>query len=202
MNAEEYIVKHWIPKQVWKNLLSEKHQKRFKDCVSFLPKEGVFLDVGCATGHSTHHLLANHNADGGRGRWEGMDFSRTAVANARKDFRQMRQGVSVNPSEDIRYLFRYVPTFAELPSLGMFTGVVCSEVIEHVEDDQGLVDALLAITLDTLVITTPNIHVVDPGHLRVYTSQMLSTLFREVEHEIHSIGKFWYAVACKEKSDG
>ena len=72
-------------------------------------------------------------------------------------------------------------------------GVVCSEVLEHVEDDAGLVAELAAITGHTLVLTTPCIPVDDPGHLRLYTREALEALFEpHGPADIRRDRWFWY----------
>jgi 2-polyprenyl-3-methyl-5-hydroxy-6-metoxy-1,4-benzoquinol methylase len=80
--------------------------------------------------------------------------------------------------------------------------VVCSEVIEHVEDPLDFVKVLGEITAPggALVVTTPNRPVNDPGHLRVFSREMLDALFagRGVNYEIKSEGRFWYVVARME----
>ena len=81
-----------------------------------------------------------------------------------------------------------------MPVCGQFDGVVCSEVIEHVEKDQELVNGLIAITKKVLVITTPDREVNDPGHLRVYDKGMLEALFCGQRFKIHRIKPFFYVV--------
>jgi len=73
--------------------------------------------------------------------------------------------------------FFLVPRPADLVRVGVFEGVVCSEVLEHTADDAALAEALLRITAGTLAVTTPWTRVSDPGHLRVYTERSLRALF-------------------------
>jgi len=80
--------------------------------------------------------------------------------------------------------------------------VVCSEVIEHVEDPADFVRALVNVTAPggVLVLTTPNRPVSDPGHIRVYSRPMLEGLFADFPGtvEIKSEGRFWYVIARRE----
>jgi len=159
MDAEDYLTNHWIKNKVWRNLVSEKHQERFRTICSFLEGQ-TFIDIGCALGHSTAHL---HNYK--EGIWSGMEFSRMIARKARKMFPL--------------YPIYYGRNFDLIKSTKgkRFDSVVCSEVIEHVEEDQALFDGLLSLTKKVLVITTPNRKVGDPGHLRIYEANDLLQLF-------------------------
>jgi len=175
MNATEYLTTHWARKKTWKNLALKHHQRRFVNIAAYLKGE-TFADVGCAFGHSTHYLKERTG-----GEWTGIEFDEAATIKARGLF----------PDID----FKYVPDTGKLCELPKFDGVVCSEVIEHVEHDQRLIDSLVAITGKTLVITTPNIEVNDPGHLRVYDEAILRALFeRYGEIEINKVHKFFYVI--------
>lgn len=156
MNATDYL-KLWEKHEVWKRLTNAKHQERFRRITSFLKGE-TFIDIGCAYGHSTYHLKKMVG-----GKWTGVDFDQTAIAKAKKLFPNIN--------------FIYLPDTAQIKTLPLFDGVVCSEVIEHVEHDQRLVDNLIAITGEVLVITTPSKKVKSKGHLRVYNVEMLFRLF-------------------------
>ena len=189
MDAEEYLTTHWIKHKVWRNLTREKHQERFRTICSFLEGK-TFIDVGCACGHSMIHMKKLCP-----GYWTGMDFSKQAILKAREFFP--------------KYKFYYADDFDLLKETEgkKFDSVVCSEVIEHVEKDQKLFGELLSITKKVLVITTPNRHVGDPGHLRIYTEKTLMSLFfrrnksfdswRFPEVQVISHGKFFYLVINK-----
>lgn len=156
MEAAEYVKEHWEQRQVWNVLAAPKHQERLKHCTSYFLQGGTYCDVGCAYGHSTA-IMAGHI--GGLRRWTGVDFADT-VAKVREFFPRLRA--------------LYVPSIDKLAAVvGQYDYVVCSEVIEHVEDDILLCQQLKAITRKRLVITTPAVNVSDPGHLRLYTESML-----------------------------
>jgi 2-polyprenyl-3-methyl-5-hydroxy-6-metoxy-1,4-benzoquinol methylase len=115
------------------------------------------------------------------GTWFGIDMSQSAISKAEALF----------PKE--RFLFS-----KDLLDIDVrFDGVVCSEVIEHVEDDIGFAKKLLGITRNTLVVTTPNRHVDDPGHLRVYTKKSLLKLFGSKGVSIESIDTFFVVTLKK-----
>lgn len=182
MNAQTYLETHWIKKQIWTHLLNPKHQDRLRRCAAYLEGSGErFIDVGCGLGHSTDIMRGFLP-----GQWSGLEFFAGAKPLAEKTFPDLE--------------FYVAPDFNLLPVCGQFDGVVCSEVIEHVEDDRGLIRGLLEITRGRLVLTTPNRKVNDPGHLRVYTKEMLVDLFlgdnadMGASGNIESIGRFFYIV--------
>jgi len=185
MDAEQYM-KHWGKGNVWKHLSWDKHQRRLARCARYLaerpdPFRDYFADVGCAYGHSTL-IMKKFMPVTGRGLyWAGVDFSPTAVAMAKKFFPDGNWFYFKNPQA--------------MTAGGPFEGVVCSEVIEHAEDDQGLVKALLSITERRLVLTTPIKRVSDPGHLRVYDEATLGELLTGAKKAvIERDDYFYYAI--------
>ena len=177
MKAKDYLESHWIKNKIWTHLEWPKHQDRFGTCVSYLEGE-KFIDIGCGLGHSTHHMKKFFPGD-----WSGLEFMQGAVDEARKLF------------PDIN--FYHSNDFNFLPVCGKFDGVVCSEVIEHVENDRDLVSGLIEITKRVLIITTPNKRVNDPGHLRVYTEEVLSKLLDGHNFRIVENGIFFYGIVKK-----
>lgn len=147
--------------------------RRLRTCADKMEGE-TFADVGCAFGHSTEIMAKRHPGD-----WTGIDFSEAAIREAVKQFGQTWE-------------FVYCPDVVALSQHPCFyDGVVCSEVIEHVEDDAALVTGLSLLTNKVLVVTTPCVEVGDPGHLRLYTEEMLRDLFGP-NAEIQKQGPFWY----------
>ena len=104
-----------------------------------LPLRGPILDVGCGTGWLAAALAAH-------GAVLGVDTSEEAVAQARRRF----------PSLDFRKVEEAAPLDEALYAL-----VVCSEVIEHVADQRGLMARLAraAAPGGHVVVTTPNLKV-------------------------------------------
>ncbi len=174
MNASKYMTEHWIREKVWRNLNNPKHKHRFRQIVSYL-EGSLFLDVGCACGHSTNIMRSLH-----LGQWEGLDFSIEGILEAKKNF----------PDLD----FSYAPSIRSV-TCQLYDSVVCSEVIEHVEDDDEFLTHLWRLTDKVLVVTTPNKEINDPGYLRVYDKAMLETLFHNLPHEIELVGAFWYIIS-------
>lgn len=176
MNAQTYLETHWIKNKIWTHLLLPKHQDRLRRCADYIRSSGGrFIDVGCGLGHSTSIMKGFLP-----GKWAGLEFFARVKAESERLFPEI--------------MFYSAPSFDLLPVCGEFDGVVCSEVIEHVEDDKALVAGLLGITGKRLVMTTPNVRVKDPGHLRLYTKEGLMELFPGECVTIESIGRFFYIV--------
>ena len=173
MDANEYL-KHWDENKVWTHLDWPHHQRRFEACASYLQGES-FIDVGCAYGHSTNLLKRKHP-----GKWAGLDFAERAIIKAKTLF----------PDID----FYFAKDYNILPVCGKFDSVVCSEVIEHVPNDDEFVNGLLDIAEHRIIITTPCGEVDDPGHLRIYTKGMLEDLFSGYWPKIVLDKPFWYVI--------
>lgn len=174
LTAEEYIVNHWIPRKVWNNLESHKHQERFRQLCEFLEGDS-YCDVGCACGHSVAHMARIHPGD-----WHGVDFSRTAIDMAKSEFPQ--------------FGFHYVEDPADMTSAGKFDSVICSEVIEHAEDPKLLLAALVEIANKVVILSTPCVKVNDPGHIRLYDREMVEDLLAPYPHSVVQTPRFWYLV--------
>lgn len=175
MDAEEYLTEHWIKNRIWTHLQRPRHQNRLRTCASYLEGQN-FLDVGCALGHSTRELKNYRN-----GYWSGLEFHKETVEKAIINF------------PDIR--FYHAENFDLLSACGrQFDGVVCSEVIEHVEDDGAFIKGLIEIARKVLVITTPCAWVNDPGHLRLYSKRSLFNLFNGHNFRITKDKYFFYGI--------
>lgn len=181
--SEEYIMEHWQAREVWRNLERPKHQERFTRCASFCVGQR-FLDMGCACGHSTQYLKERKP-----GFWLGADMSETAV-----------QAAQINFPEIPFLLIEGVENLCELARFNL-DSIVCSEVIEHVEDDQALVEELYALVRHRLIVTTPTRDVGDPGHVRLYTAKALRELFAGIPCTIQGRGDFFYVVCERPKDE-
>jgi len=183
LTADQFI-EQWETRKTYTHLQNPKHQDRLFFCVRFLGACKNKLDVGCALGHSTNWMDAF--SPGG---WTGLDFSGQAIAKA----------AGIFP----RIPFIFTPDFKSLIEAAgklSFDGVVCSEVIEHVMDDDEAVKALWEISGKILVVTTPAVRVGEPAHLRLYNREMLERLFRFIypaDLQIKQIGSFWYVICAK-----
>lgn len=175
LSAEQYITSHWIPRKVWTHLDVPKHQERFRTLCKFL-EGATFCDVGCACGHSVAHL-ARINP----GVWSGIDFSRTAIDRAKKEFPQ--------------FGFYYVEDPSDMTSAGKFDSVICSEVIEHAENPDKLLAALIQIANKVVILSTPCVKVNDPGHIRLYDRPMVDALLAPYPHAVVQTQRFWYLIA-------
>lgn len=172
MNADKYL-EHWDKNKVWTHLKWPKHQRRFDVLTQHLEGQ-TFIDVGCGYGHSTAEMKARKPGD-----WAGLDFTERAITKGRELF------------PDIPLIF--APDYDLAKYTEPRDGVICSEVLEHVEDDEDMVRGLLSITKKVLVISTPNRPVNDPGHLRIYTAARLRELFLgSGDVRIFEVGPFFY----------
>lgn len=172
MNATEYM-KHWEANRVWTHYRWPKHQKRFRIIASMCEGKNC-IDVGCGLGHSTRILSRMYRAG-----WTGLEFDIGAVMKAKKTFHGL--------------CFLYANDYdLKKACPAIYDTVVCSEVIEHVEDDGGFVKGLMAIAKTKLVLTTPNRKVDDPGHLRLYTPDMIEDLLTGYDHRVRSVGGYYY----------
>lgn len=173
MDVNSYI-EHYEKRKNWTHLSWPKHQERLKECAMNLVGH-KFADVGCVFGHSTHYLSKFKPGD-----WTGIDFSRRAIVGSIQNFPKLK--------------FMFLNSMKDLDSIESFDSVVCSEVIEHVEDDRSLLNKLLEITKKILVITTPCVSVISVGHLRLYDKEMLEKLFEGLKYKLYKKGTFWYGI--------
>ncbi len=174
MTAEEYLTSHWMKNDVWRNLQKAKHQERLGRCAGKLIGSS-FVDVGCGAGHSTA-IMAGFKP----GAWTGIEFHKPTIEMARVNFPEIQ--------------FIHLDKVYELTGF-LFDGVVCSEVIEHVEDPRELVLSLWAMTNRVLVVTTPCIKVNDPGHVRLFDEAMIADVFKDVPYVIERAPRFFYIIA-------
>ena len=181
MDAKDYLLGHWMKNEIWTHLELPKHQARLRRCAETVRGGESFLDVGCGLGHSTAIMRGFVP-----GRWAGLEFFPGVLPEARAFF------------PDIK--FYAAEDFNLLPVCGKWDGVVCSEVIEHVPDDAGLLRGLLEITNKTLVLSTPARYVNDPGHLRLYTHEMLDALLEGLDAKVLVCGRFFYITVRKDLS--
>jgi len=156
MEATEYL-KHWKPVNKDRLLGCAKHQERFNTCVGYI-KGDSYVDVGCAEGHSTNIMKGMHPGD-----WTGIDFCPTTINGAAIKFPEIK--------------FEFIDKIENLDAAGKFDSVICSEVIEHVENDRLMVEKLITITGKILIMTTPSVGVKSVGHLRLYDESSLAALF-------------------------
>lgn len=177
MNAQDYLEGHWIKNKVWKRLELPVHQERLRRCAEAVKGGRTFVDVGCGLGHSTAILRRFCP-----GEWTGVEFYDRAVQKASEIF------------PDIRFIKSLVN--GDIAGFGTFDGVVCSEVIEHVEKPDDLIRMIWRITGKRLVVTTPCVKVKDPGHLRLYDVATLAAVFKGLRKvKIERSKRFFYILA-------
>ena len=132
--------------------LNSEYAPIWKEIVEYLcdNKATSILDLGCGPGQFAEFVAAHMPSV----KYVGLDFSRIAIANAQQ--------------RCPNYLFEK----RELPMSGFdglpcFDTVVCTEVLEHVENDHEILAALPVGT--TMVATVPNFD--SFGHIRIFRNE-------------------------------
>ena len=147
----------------------------------------AFLDVGCASGHSTMRLSKLYP-----GKWHGLDFSEYAIARAKELF----------PT----FPFYYAKNFDLLGCIKKkFDSTVCLETLEYIDEDWKLIQGTMRITKKVLAISTPCIPIDNPGCMRLYTKDSLSELLganRKYNYEIIEDKPFLFAKVWHRKNEG
>jgi len=174
MTAREYLNKHW-PKVI-KNIYSKKNIRRLRECSKWLVGK-KFADIGCAFGHSTYILwrLANGN-------WTGFDIDEDTIKIAQSNF------------NDIKFMLfeKNIPT-----EDSSFDCVICSEVIEHIENPAFLIEEVVRISRARSIFTTPKALIPDPTHIHWYNLYDLRNIFKKYKPIIYSDDTYYYIVIEK-----
>ncbi len=125
----------------------------WQSIVSKLDKNKPVLDIGCGTGQ-----LASYLWDKGFRKYIGIDFSKEAIAQARKTTKE---------TEDFRFIV--TDLFAmDYKSLGPCQ-VVCLETLEHIAKDQELIAELqFSLPYCPISLSVPTFD--DPAHVRYFRS--------------------------------
>lgn len=165
------------------------------DCVrqARLPADGRLLDVGCGDGALAGVL---HRQLGVR--VTGVDTSEKGIALARQMF--AKRGWA----GDFRAVAGADTGFAD----GAFDAVVCSEVIEHVDDPLALLVELRRVLVPNgrLILTTPircSEAPVDPMHVQEWFVgdfvALVRAVFGEPKSVIVSHPSFWYELVVSRR---
>ena len=122
--------------------------------VDYIKKHNVgrVIDLGCGPGHLAQLLYSEVMGLS----YSGWDFSKEAINKARE--RCPYEGYDFMTG-DLRLL-----DFSSEMNSGFKSVFVCSEVLEHIEDDLGLLKRLP--NNSTVLLTVPNFD--DPGHVRKF----------------------------------
>ena len=146
------------------------------------------LDVGCGVGSLSLYLVK-------RGlKVDGIDISKKAIQLCKEYAKQK------NLDENVRFL---VSGFYNLKTKDCYDLIICSEVLEHLENDsKALLKLKTLLTKDgILIITTPSLNAPlfklglakqfdkRVGHLRRYSTSLLSDLAKKSGLEIIEMKK-------------
>jgi 2-polyprenyl-3-methyl-5-hydroxy-6-metoxy-1,4-benzoquinol methylase len=188
LEGKQYDARH----QTWEaahELGSPIYSFRRSLILKLLPKEGeslYFLDVGCGTGDYARALLE-------RGRIvDAIDISESAVQEAVK-----------RVPERLRSRFHArVGDFSQLGQRARYNGIICSEVLEHVQDDEALLRQLHTLLLPrgSLILSVP----ADPalwsqdddfsGHVRRYTREELVSKLTKAGLTVESLWSYGFPI--------
>lgn len=188
LEGERYNARH----EVWEiahGLGSPIYRLRRSLILKLLPREGGslrFLDVGCGTGDYARALLERGH------RVDAIDISESAVQKAVKRI-----------PESLRSRFHArVGDFRLLDQQARYDGIVCSEVLEHVRDDEPLLTQFHALLLlqGILVLSVP----ADPslwsdedvfsGHFRRYTREDLVAKLARAGFAIEDLWSYGFPI--------
>lgn len=111
------------------------------------------VDLGCGPGHLAQML---HAEIPGLSSYNGWDFSKEAIKKARE---RCPYGNYTFSTGDLGLL-----DFSSKHDSARKTAFVCSEVLEHIKDDLGLLNKLPV--NGTILLTVPSFD--DPGHVRKF----------------------------------
>lgn len=120
---------------------SSRHRVRLiLNCISNLDPQWRILDIGCGDGYLLNELSKRFQAI------YGLDTSNEAIQLAKKRFNNRAQ-----------YLIGDIQKPETLPDL-KFDLIVCSEVLEHVEDDNNSITNICRLLVEggKLITTTPH----------------------------------------------
>lgn len=145
------------------------------------------LDVGCGSGHLLKHVSALYpNAE-----FRGVDFSTESIRLAKR----MHPLLS----------FEEMSIF-ELEKTGKeFDLILCTEVLEHLEDADVAMAKLVSQCRDggTIVITVPHGRMdTFEGHFNFWTPESFSREFRHLQPSVDTFGAYLFAVIRKSAQHG
>ncbi len=174
---EEYLYPHFyrIEKEHWWFVARQHILLRYLEARVPAPASARLLDVGCGTGAILELLSRNYEA-------HGLDFSPSAIAFCRK--------------RGLKNLF--AGSIESYPRNQLFDIITMLDVVEHVDDDRGLLRAGGDLLADSgrLLVTVPafpwlwSSHDVVLHHKKRYTKAQLVHLMNDAGFEIAHISYF------------
>lgn len=168
----------WEKNKSWEKYQDyKKHKIRFEVCAKNA-RGKTFADVGCAFGHSIIEMKKYRDGD-----WFGIDFYPDVVNKVNQ----------YNPDLQVYYS----PNFYMLKNIGQrFDSVICSEVIEHIEEESEtlFLKELFNLTKRKLIITTPRKEH-RQNDSKVWNKEEIENMLININYAkltIEAGGPFWY----------
>jgi len=175
--ADPHLMTHYFTKE--RLAFYERVHQELAD-LHFKPAE--ILDVGCGTGHLLARLAELYPG----AKTCGVDFSREAIDRA--------HGLHPGSTFEVLSIF-------EVEKLGrQFDLVICTEVIEHLEDADVAVEKLLDVCRPggVVVITVPHGRQdTFPGHFNFWTPESFKREFRKHRPVVKEFGFYLFITMRK-----
>ncbi len=185
-------------KYTYSNRLYQRHLTVFMDCLYQMvlqTEPRTVLDAGCGEGFVIDHFSKKNPSF----QLTGVDLSEEAVAYATEHFGDAAR-------------FRKGSVYKLPFSDNSFDTVLCSEVLEHLEDPERAINELKRVARNYVVITVPrepyfkwlnNIGKAlrispDPGHVNFWTRETFQEFIREHLDNPVFDWKYLYQLACAE----
>lgn len=137
---------------------------------------GDVLEIGCGLGRGINLLLSKCNS------YTALDKNEQLIKHLQQKY------------PDGRFIAHYIPPMKKLTNES-FDFVICFQVIEHIKNDQLLVQEIHRVLKPKgkLIISTPNIKqslTRNPWHIREYTAESLEKLLAQFFQKIDKKGIF------------
>lgn len=178
----EFTGERYVPATAGIENLYLEHVSRYIYAAG-LARDRCVLDVGCGCGYGTHRL-----AIGGASFALGVDVSDEAISFAREHYRHPALRFDVTDA-------------GRMEVGGVFDLVTCFEMIEHVDDADGVLGRIAAAMSEDglLLASTPNKEIyvaggeggVNPFHRREYTGQEFEDLLARHFAHVAVLGQHW-----------
>jgi len=181
-NETKNFEKHW--RNIFKNQQSDFRESTLIKLIEKQLQPGSVLDAGCGSGYFSHQLLmAGYDVS-------AFDQSEEMIDMARNYFQKLNLDADCLKQESLQDL--------DPQEHGQFDNVICSDVLEHIEDDYEAYTHLVSVLKPggTAVISVPALpSLYGPkdkkiGHYRRYSKSSFSKLLLSGHVQIEKM-RYW-----------